>query len=252
MVEIQNLTAGYGKDTVLHGITFTAEPGKITTILGQNGCGKSTLLKAIAGTLPSTGAILLDGQDAKKLSSQQRAKEIAYLSQGKNVPEITVGRLVLHGRFPYLRYPRQYRESDRRIAAEAMAQMGITHLADKPMATLSGGMRQKAYIAMALAQQSPVILMDEPTTYLDIGQQMKFAQMARDLARSGKTVILVLHDIALALRISDRILVMDTGAIRASGTGDEILASGILEQVYGIRIRSAQSPTGTQYYYEMD
>ena len=252
MVEIQNLTAGYGRETVLHDISFTAEAGRITTILGQNGCGKSTLLKAIAGTLPSDGAILLDGQDAKNLSPQERAKRIAYLSQGKNVPEITVGRLVLHGRFPYLRYPRQYREADHRIAEEAMAQMGITALADKPMATLSGGMRQKAYIAMALAQQSPVILMDEPTTYLDIGQQMKFAQMARDLARGGKTMILVLHDIALAQRISDRILVLDSGTVRASGTGTEILASGILEQIYGVRIRCAESQRGTQYYYEMD
>ncbi|MCI9652319.1 MAG: ABC transporter ATP-binding protein [Lachnospiraceae bacterium] len=141
----------------------------------------------------------------ENLSRAELARSIAYLPQGKNVPDISADRMVLHGRFPYLNYPRRYRESDFQIAREAMRQMGIEELAGMQMSRLSGGMRQKVYLAMALAQEAPAIVMDEPTTYLDIGQQMKFAGIVRRLSGEGKTIVLVLHDILLALKISHRI-----------------------------------------------
>ena len=248
MIELRQVSAGYGKTQVLRDVSFTAKPGEITTILGQNGCGKTTLLKAVTGALPLTGGeILLDGTSVASMKPGDLAKKAAYLSQGRNVPDITVGRLVLHGRFPYLRYPRRYSREDREIAGWAMENMGIAHLENRLLGELSGGMRQKAYIAMALAQQAPVILMDEPTTYLDIGQQRKFGELAADLAAGGKTVVLVLHDLLLALEISDQLAVLEEGKIVCRGTPAEILTSGILTEIYGVRIGCLEGKT---YYYE--
>lgn len=251
MLEVKNAVSGYGKTEILHGVNFTAEEGKITTLIGSNGCGKSTLIKTALGLLPLTaGEVLLDGKSVKEMSPQETAKCAAYLTQGRNVPDITVGRMVLHGRFPYLNYPRRYGKEDFRLAEEAMAKMGISELAELPLGSLSGGMRQKVYIAMALAQQSPIIVMDEPTTYLDIGWQMKLADMIRELADSGKTAVLVLHDILLALKISDCVTAMKDGQILLSGTPAELLHSGVIEEIFGIRVRSLATENGIQYYYD--
>lgn len=251
MVEMKNVTSGYGKIQVLHGVNLTAKRGKITTLIGSNGSGKSTLLHTLLKAIPLTdGDITVDGKSIKGMAQGELAKKIAYLPQGKNVPDISAGRMVLHGRFPYLSYPRKYRERDFCIAEEAMEKMGILELAKKQMAELSGGMRQKVYIAMALAQQAPAIVMDEPTTYLDIGQQLKFAGMIKDLSRDGKTIILVLHDILLALKISDWIAVMRDGKIIREGTPGEILGSGVIPMIYGVDVKEARTDSGVQYYYE--
>lgn len=251
MVEMKNVAAGYGKIQVLHGVNLTAKPGKITTLIGCNGSGKSTLLHTLLKAIPLTdGDITVDGKSIKEMAQGELAKKIAYLPQGKNVPDISAGRMVLHGRFTYLSYPRKYREADFCIAEEAMEKMGILELAKKQMAELSGGMRQKVYIAMALAQQAPAIVMDEPTTYLDIGQQLKFAGMIKDLSQDGKTIILVLHDILLALKISHRIAVMQDGKIIREGTPGEILDSGVIPMVYGVDVKTARTDSGMQYYYE--
>lgn len=251
MIEIKDACAGYGKEEILHGISFRAEEGKITTLIGSNGSGKSTLLKALLGLIPLKGGdIMLDGMSVKEMNRAEIARRIAYLPQGKNVPDISAGRMTLHGRFPYLSYPRRYRESDFRIAEEAMRQMGIWELADRQMSELSGGMRQKVYLAMALAQQAPAIVMDEPTTYLDIGQQLKFAEMIKNLSQSGKTIVLVLHDILLALKISDCIAAIQDGKMIRRGTPEEILKSDIMKELYGITVKSVRTETGMQYYYE--
>lgn len=251
MIEVKNVSAGYGKEEILHGISFRAEEGKITTLIGSNGSGKSTLLKALLGLIPLKGGdIMIDGMSVKEMNRAEIARRVAYLPQGKNVPDISAGRMTLHGRFPYLSYPRRYRESDFRIAEEAMRQMGIWELADRQMSELSGGMRQKVYLAMALAQQAPAIVMDEPTTYLDIGQQLKFAEMIKKLSKSGKIIVLVLHDILLALKISDRIAAIQDGKMIRSGTPEEILRSDIMKELYGITVKSVRTETGMQYYYE--
>lgn len=252
MVELINVTAGYGKNMILHNIHFTAGAGKITTIIGNNGCGKSTLLKTIAGILPAvSGEIQVNGISIQTLTAAQRAKQTAYLPQGKNTPDITADRMVLHGRFPYLSYPRKYKKADFEIAKSAMAKMGITDCMYKPMHSLSGGTRQKVYIAMALAQCTPVIIMDEPTSYLDIGQQIKFSQIAWELAQNGKTVILVLHDLLTALKISDQICVMENGKVLLQDTPGAIQSSGVIKTLFGVEIKTVPTPDGNQYYYQM-
>nr|WP_304971880.1 ABC transporter ATP-binding protein [uncultured Acetatifactor sp.] len=251
MVEMEDVRAGYGKAEILRGVDFRAESGEITTIIGTNGSGKSTLLRTLLGFLPMrSGDIRIDGISIKDISRTELARRIAYLPQGKNVPDISAGRMVLHGRFPYLTYPRKYREADVRIARQAMEQMGVAELSEQHMSRLSGGMRQKVYIAMALAGQAPVIVMDEPTTYLDIGQQVKFAETVRQLSKEGKTVVLVLHDILLALKISARIAALGEGKVIWSGTPGEMLEQNVSQRLYGVAVGAARTDAGTQYFYE--
>ena len=251
MLELHGISAGYPGKPVLTEVSAAFPEGKVTAVLGPNGCGKSTLLKAICGILPAQqGSILLDGRDLGTLAPKELARKVAYLSQSRQVPDITVRRLVLHGRFPYLSYPRRYREADYQAAEEAMARMGISNLADTPLAQLSGGQRQKAYIAMALAQETQVILLDEPTTYLDIRHQLRMLGSARDLADRGKTVIMVVHDIAQALQTADRVVLMAEGKILLSGTPEEIAASGQIEQAFGVKLCRLRTEDGWRYYCE--
>lgn len=253
MVEIKNVCAGYGKCEVLHNINLKLFKGQVTTLIGANGSGKSTLLKTLLGFLPLMGGeIRLDGISTQNFSREKLARKIAYLPQGKSVPDITAERMVLYGRFPYLSYPRKYRAQDIAIAQQAMKRMGIAELAEKPMAKLSGGMRQKVYIAMALAQQADVIVMDEPTTYLDIGQQLKFAGLIKQLSADGKTILLVLHDLPLAFKISEQIVVIENGVVAECGTAEQILKSGIIERICGVVVKSTTTQAGVQYFYDLD
>lgn len=252
MIEIDNIFAGYGKREVLHGVSFFVPAGKITTLIGENGSGKSTLLKTLLHFLPLTsGRILVEGVPIDKFSRSDLAKKIAYLPQSKTVPDLTAQRLVLQGRFPYLSYPRKYRKEDIMIAEKAMAQMGILEFSGQPMAELSGGIKQKVYIAMALAQQAKVIVMDEPTTYLDVGQQVKFSKLVRQLSEDGKTLFLVLHDLPLALRLSDQVVALCNGKILGAGTPAQILESEVIQTLYGVRVRSVELTSGVQYFYDL-
>ena len=249
MIEIKNLSAGYGAKTVLCDISAKFETGKLTSIVGVNGCGKSTLLKSILGILPpSSGEILIDGVPLTEMSRNAIAKRVAYLSQGMAVPDMTVGQLVLHGRFPYLSYPRHYKAADRDIAREAMKAVGIAELADAPLSALSGGMRQNAYIAMALAQDTDHILLDEPTTYLDIRHQLELMKMLRKLSQCGKSIVTVMHDLPLAFDFSDEIAVLDKGQIIAQSPPAELCDSATLREVFGIRVGRINGKD--KYYYE--
>ncbi len=249
MIELEHISAGYGRTELLHDITLTFAEGKITTLLGVNGCGKSTLLKTILRLLPVTsGTITVGGIPIETLPPQELAKKIAYLPQNRDIPDMTVGQLVLHGRFAHLRYPRVYRKADSDAAERAMQTLGIADLAEEHLSSLSGGMRQKAYLAMALAQEAPVILMDEPTTFLDIAGQLRLAETIRQLSDSGKTLILVLHDLPLAMKLSDYLAVLHEGRLLDAGTPGEILESGALERAYGIKIRPIRTEDGTEYF----
>ena len=249
MLEIQNLSAGYPGHPVLQNVSLSIPAGKVTVIAGPNGCGKSTLLKALAGILPHSGTVSLDSRELSCLPSRELAQTMAFLPQNRPVPEITAERLVLHGRFPYLRYPRRYREEDRQIAREAMARMGISHLAQRNLPTLSGGQRQKVYIAMALAQNTPVILLDEPTAFLDISHQLQLMHHIRQLAAEGKTVVAVLHDLTMALEQADHLILMENGTITTHGTPEAVFQTGLLSQTFQIPIRRTQTPDGWKYYY---
>lgn len=250
MLELRNLSAGYGKTDVLFHIHACFSPGTVTAVLGPNGCGKSTLLKTLCGIVPARGDILLDGRSLPALPQRQRARLVSYLAQNRTVPEITMEKLVLHGRFPYLSFPRHYRREDLETARAAMDRMGILNLADLPLTRLSGGQRQKAYIAMALAQDTPVVLLDEPTNFLDIATQLQTMELARLLARQGKTVLVVLHDISRAMDTAQQLLVMEGGRILACGTPEEIFKSGAIEKTFSVRVRRIQTERGWHYYCE--
>lgn len=249
MLEINDIRSGYSRNEILHGVSLNARAGEITAILGPNGCGKSTLLKSICGILPTaSGQVLLDGQDLLMLPQNQLAQKAAYLSQNRQIPDITVGRLVLHGRFPYLSYPRRYRQEDHAVAKNVMKQMGIGELADTPLNQLSGGQQQKAYIAMALAQDTNVILLDEPTTYLDVSHQLQLLRQARCLADSGKHVLMVVHDLSHALETADHVVLMNAGHVVIQGTPEAIFESGALDDTFGIHVSRVQIHEQWHYF----
>ena len=248
MITIKNLCGGYGDKEILHQISLNLEPGKVTALIGPNGCGKSTLLKTLVGINAfREGEILVNDRSIKEMSPRELAKSVAYLPQNKKIPDISVLRLVLHGRFAYLNYPRKYSTEDIRIAKEALHWAGLEDLAEENMAHLSGGMQQKVYIAMALAQNADMILLDEPTTYLDVAQQLKLLDMTKQLAGEGKGVVLVLHDLSLGLRTADTVVLMQDGQVVSVGTPEEIYESGRLQEVFGVQIERLQTKNGWHY-----
>ena len=249
MIEVRNLCAGYRGRRVLDGITLDMRPGEVLALLGPNGCGKSTLLRALLGLCEVTGGeILADGTPVHRLPRRELARRVSLLAQSRSVPVITALRMALHGRFPYLGYPRRYGREDIAIARRALARAGAAELEQAYVSELSGGQRQSVYVAMTLAQDTPTVLMDEPTNSLDIARQLELLETARALADQGRAVVLVMHDIPLALRCADRVAVMQAGQLAACGTPEEIARSGVIDRVFGIRLCAAQTPHGTQYY----
>jgi len=249
MIELRNITAGYGGTPVLQDISLELRPGQVTVLIGPNGCGKSTLLRVAARQhTPERGGVWLDGEGVSGLSTKEFARHVALLPQSRSVPEISVGALVLHGRFPYLGYPRRYRPEDRQAARKAMEQTGVLELEHTMVSQLSGGQRQKAYLAMAVAQDTPYLLLDEPTTYLDISHQLELVELARKLARQGKGVVMVLHDLNLALTWGDMVAVMEHGRVVQTGTPDAVFESGVLERVFGVRVHRVSMENGQRQY----
>ena len=237
MLEVKNLSVGYKEKAIIKNTSISFNKGELVSIIGKNGSGKSTLLKSIIGILkPDEGKILIDGKDALKLAKNEKAKHVSYLSQGKSAPDMTVMQMVLHGRFPYLLYPRRYSGNDVATAIQAMKKMGIADLADMPISSLSGGMQQNAYIAMALTQNTDHILLDEPTTYLDIAHQISLMKTLRELASDGKCIVNVMHDLALAFRFSDRVILLDKGNILLDGDPREIYNSTIIKDIFGVSL----------------
>jgi len=249
MIEVKDLTAGYGGVPVLENVTLSFFPGEILTILGPNGSGKSTLLKAALGLVPAqSGQILYEGQDIRQLSPKQIARQAAYLTQSRNTPSIQALRMVLHGRFPYLSYPRSYSREDYDIARRSMDRAECRNFEQMNVSKLSGGQRQSVYLAMALAQRTQTVFMDEPTTYLDINRQLRTMEMARELAGEGKAVVLVLHDLSQALGCAHRVAVLDKGTLRAWDTPERVYESRVLDQAFGVHVHRMDTPQGFQYY----
>ena len=236
MIELKNISYAYpGQPPLLENITTAFADGKITSILGPNGCGKSTLLKIICRLLtPSAGKILLHGNDVHTMKTKVFAKEVALLAQTNHPPEITVEDLVAYGRYPHQKYGRELTKNDKEIIAQAIKQVKATEYANRYVNRLSGGQRQRAYIAMALAQDTDIIFLDEPTTYLDINIRFEIMELIRALNEAGKTIIMVLHDLNLALEYSDHIILMNHGRIVNEGTPQQIITSGDIDRIFDI------------------
>lgn len=250
MIELKNVSAGYSGKNVIHQISMSFPPGKVTVLLGPNGCGKSTVLKVSLGLLPiSSGEIYYEETEINQMKRKEIARKAAFLTQSRNQASIQSLRMVLHGRFPYLSYPRKYGKQDYEIARKAMDRTGCGEYENKNINELSGGQRQSVYFAMTLAQETETVFMDEPTTYLDICHQLQFMDVARSLAKQEKAVVLVLHDLSMALQVADQIGLMEEGRLLQVGTPEEIFQSGQLDRVFGIEVYRVNTTHGVRYYY---
>lgn len=235
----------YNGRSVIERLSWQAEAGKITSIVGPNGCGKSTLLKAIAGQLkPKRGAVLVDGKPVGGYAPRQLARQLAMLRQSQErLPEMTVRMLVGYGRFPHKPMWGQMRREDEEVVDWALAQTGTQSLAGRRLSALSGGELQRVRIAMALAQQPRVLLLDEPTTYLDVSHQWEMLELIADInRRHGVTILMVLHDINHAAAYSDEIMVMRKGELYASGKPEETITERTLGDVFGVKARIERDP----------
>lgn len=235
VLEAVDVVAGYGGVPVVKGVTARVPEGKVSVIIGANACGKSTLLKAMARLLPTeSGAVLLDGQAIAEIPTKELARSMGLLPQSPIAPEgIVVADLVSRGRHPYQRIFRSWSPVDDAAVAKALAATGIADLADQAVDELSGGQRQRVWIAMALAQETDVLLLDEPTTYLDVARQIEVLDLLTDLNRSqGTTIVMVLHDMNMAARYADHVFAMADGAVVADGAPREVMTSGLIRQVF--------------------
>ena len=249
MIELKGLYASYEGAEILHGIDARFPKGKISVLCGPNGCGKSTTVKALLRLVPEVkGTILIEGTPLGSLSQSELARRVAYVPQSRNVPDITVYRLVMHGRFPYLSYPRRYRKEDHAHVREALKWLELEDLGGRKLESLSGGQRQKAYMAMALAQDTDVIVLDEPTNFLDIRNQYELLARARAMTELGKTVVMILHDFELILHCADHVVLLGEGLVRASGGAREVLESAEMQRTFGVTPCFYETPDGVHCY----
>ena len=221
MLEARDLSLGYNDRLVVDGLSLTIPQGRVTVIVGANACGKSTLLRGLARLLkPRGGSVLLDGHDISRLPTREVATRLGILPQQPVAPEgITVADLVGRGRHPHQRFWRQFSADDERAVEAALDATATTDLADRPVDELSGGQRQRVWIALALAQGTPLLLLDEPTTFLDLAHQVEVLDLLADLNdREGRTVVIVLHDLNLACRYAHHMVAMRDGRIVAEGS----------------------------------
>ena len=250
MIKMKKVSAGYGKQVKISGIDLQFKEGTMTVIVGPNGSGKSTLIKSIVGlNQVMEGEIEVCGENTKILGHKKLAQMVSYLSQERNLPSITASKMVLHGRFPYLSYPRHYSDTDKQYVREAMERMGIWELRNEEVARLSGGERQKVYLAMALAGNTDILILDEPTTYLDVCYQIELMKLLKNLQKEGKTIVVILHDLNAALRYADQVVVMREGNAVGCGTADEIYKSKILDETFGIHTHVFVDGEGEKQYY---
>ena len=244
-LSVNGLSAGYGENLIIEGLDLTVPRGKITVIVGANACGKSTLLRSMSRLItPRAGQVLLDGKSIHRLASRDLARRMGLLPQSPIAPEgIVVADLVSRGRHPHHGlFARWSRQDDEAVAA-ALVATDTVELAERPVDELSGGQRQRVWIAMALAQQTDVLLLDEPTTFLDINHQVEVLDLLTDLVRhSGRTVVVVLHDLNLACRYADHIVAMKAGKLVAEGRPAEVMTEAVVADVFGMASRVIIDP----------
>jgi iron complex transport system ATP-binding protein len=241
----EQVRLGYGDRTVVDGLDLDVVAGTITAVIGPNGCGKSTLLRALGRLLkPTAGQVVLDGKRIDRVPTREVAKVLGLLPQAPSAPEgLTVADLVARGRHPHQAWYRQWSADDEDAVAQALDWTGIADLAERPVDQLSGGQRQRAWISMALAQGTDLLLLDEPTTFLDLAHQVDVLELVRRLhSEAGRTVVMVLHDLNLAARYADRLVVMRDGHIVAAGKPAEVITEELLAEVFGLAARVIPDP----------
>ena len=250
ILTLRGLSGGYRGRAVVEDISLELRRGEVTAILGPNGSGQPTLLRLCARLLPPmAGSAVLEGRELSAIPRKELARLVSFLPQGRPVGGMTVGSLVAHGRFPYLGYPRRMSPADRRAAEQAMELAGVARFRDRPLSELSGGQRQKAYLAMALAQDTPLMLLDEPGTYLDLGGQLELLELLRKLAAEGKAVAAVLHDLPQALEWAHRAAVLEEGRLADLGAPGELLERGTLDRVFGLRSSRVEVDGRERYFF---
>jgi iron complex transport system ATP-binding protein len=245
LLAAQSVTLGYGDRPVVEGLDLVVPPGRVTVIVGANACGKSTLLRALARLLrPGDGQVVLDGRDLHRLPTREVARVLGLLPQSPTAPEgIVVADLVARGRHPHQRMLTRWSEADDLAVAEALTATGTTDVAERAVDELSGGQRQRVWIAMALAQQTDVLLLDEPTTYLDVSHQIEVLDLLADLNRNrGTTVVMVLHDLNLAARYADHVVALKEGRVVAEGAPAEVVTEELVADVFGLDCRVVPDP----------
>ena len=233
----QSLTLAYGEHAVIDGMDLEIPPGRITAIVGANGCGKSTLLRALARLIPpKAGQVVLDGKALHGRPTKDVARTLGLLPQSPVAPEgIAVADLVGRGRHPHQKLLARWGARDYEVVAQSLEATGTADLADRSVDELSGGQRQRVWIAMALAQETDILLLDEPTTFLDVAHQVEVLDLLTDLNRDrGTTIVMVLHDINLAARYADHIFALRAGRLVASGTPDDVITSELIRDVFDL------------------
>ena len=244
MIRADEVYAGYNGKVILENVSFSVGEGEIVGLIGPNGAGKSTLLKTLRGILPMlSGTAMLMGDDINALAAKDFARRAAYLQQHVEMTfDYTARDIVLAGRYPYLSWWRQEKAHDLAIAEACMAYTGVSDLADSPLHAMSGGQRQRVLLAKVLAQQTPVLFLDEPATGLDIIYQEEIFRFCRELCTAGKTVLLVAHELSLAARFCSRLLLIGRGTLLADGRPQEVLTDELLSQAYGAPVRVVENP----------
>ncbi|NBH27560.1 ABC transporter ATP-binding protein [Lachnospiraceae bacterium] len=251
MLEYRHVSVSCQRTPILQDVSLSFPEGKITVLTGPNGCGKTTLLQCLNGASRVTeGNIFLNGTDFLKLSPKERAKNLSFLPQVRTViPSLPVKTLVEHGRFPYLGFARRKTEKDIALVQKAMEFARVEQYADQYADTLSGGIRQRVFFAMALAQDCDILVLDEPSTYLDLSGQRDFLSMITKLKSQGKTIILTMHNLDHALRTADYLAIMGDRKIAAFGTPAECLEQQVIEKIFDTTWKKFEDGEGVYYFF---
>jgi iron complex transport system ATP-binding protein len=245
VIELRNLSIRFDGTYAVRDVSLVVETGEWVVLIGPNGAGKTSALRAVCGLLPFEGRVLLDGHDAAALGRREVARLAAFVPQAPETPpELTVAEYVLLGRTPHIGYFATEGRRDRAAAERALQRLELGSFSERPLGSLSGGELQRVVIARALAQESPILLLDEPTTALDLGRQQQALELIDSLRRDGLTVVSTMHDLTLAGQYADRLVLLDHGSIVAEGAPDEVLSAPNLSSFYGAQVRVLQDEDG--------